>query len=219
MKAKEGLSGVFNSALYRVSDVVRKYGAIRSTSPRAKRFGRFGDGSIIAWPVTTLYNENYVWLGENCWVADHFALGVGIAPGQEMLTNPVVSIGDRCLIGRASGIVGHYRIEIGDDVWTGHHVYITDQNHGYEDLDLPIGRQSMPEKAVSIGNGSWLGHGSIVLPGASIGEHCVIAAGSVVTKDVPSFSVVAGVPARVIRRYEPGQGWHVPHTHRPEGVE
>ena len=50
------------------------------------------------------------------------------------MTDPVVAIGDRCLIGKGSGIVGHLSIEIGDDVWTGHHVYITDQNHGYEDV-------------------------------------------------------------------------------------
>ena len=68
----------------------------------------------------------------------------GAGPG--CLTDPVVRIGDRCLIGEGSGIVGHLSIEIGDDVWTGHHVYITDQNHGYEDVDLPISRQ-VPARA------------------------------------------------------------------------
>jgi len=124
-----------------------------------------------------------------------------MVPGQECITNPVVSIGDRCLIGRGSGIVGHFSIEIGDDVWTGHNVYITDQNHGYEDVSLPISKQSQPERAVKIGSGSWLGYGSVVLPGVTIGEHCVIGANSVVTRDVPSYSVAVGVPARVIKRY------------------
>ena len=124
-----------------------------------------------------------------------------MVPGQECITNPVVSIGDRCLIGRGSGIVGHFSIEIGDDVWTGHNVYITDQNHGYEDVSLPISKQSQPERSVKIGSGSWLGYGSVVLPGVTIGEHCVIGANSVVTRDVPSYSVAVGVPARVIKRY------------------
>ena len=66
------------------------------------------------------------------------SLSAGMVPGQQCVTDPVVRIGDRCLIGKGSGIVGHLSIEIGDDVWTGHHVYITDQNHGYEDVDLPI---------------------------------------------------------------------------------
>ena len=124
-----------------------------------------------------------------------------MVPGQECITNPVVTIGDRCLIGRGSGIVGHFSIDIGDDVWTGHNVYITDQNHGYEDVSLPISKQSQPERAVKIGSGSWLGYGSVVLPGVTIGEHCVIGANSVVTRDVPSYSVAVGVPARVIKRY------------------
>jgi acetyltransferase-like isoleucine patch superfamily enzyme len=131
-----------------------------------------------------------------------------MVPGQECLVTPVVTIGDRCLIGRGSGIVGHFSISIGNDVWTGHHVYITDQNHGYEDITIPISKQSQPERAVSIGDGSWLGHGSVVLPGVTIGQHVVIGANSVVTKDIPDFSVAVGVPAKVIRRFdESRQEW------------
>jgi acetyltransferase-like isoleucine patch superfamily enzyme len=86
-------------------------------------------------------------------------------------------------------------------------VYITDQNHGYTDLSRPISQQSQPERPVVIGNGSWLGHGSIVLPGVTIGEHVVIGANSVVTRDIPSFSVAVGSPAKVVRKYEEGVGW------------
>ena len=159
------------------------------------------------WKPTTIFNEQYISIGENTLIGPGVALSAGMVPGQECITNPVVSIGDRSLIGKGSGIVGHFSISIGDDVWTGHHVYITDQNHGYEDVSRPISHQSQEERSVSIGNGSWLGHGSIVLPGVTIGEHVVIGANSVVTKDVPSFSVAVGVPARVIRRYVEGVGW------------
>ncbi|HEV8206905.1 MAG TPA: acyltransferase, partial [Acidimicrobiia bacterium] len=58
-----------------------------------------------------------------------------------------------------------------------------------------------------IGSGSWLGHGAIVLGGASIGEHVVVGAGAVVTGDLPDYSVAVGNPARVIRRYLTGEGW------------
>jgi acetyltransferase-like isoleucine patch superfamily enzyme len=58
-----------------------------------------------------------------------------------------------------------------------------------------------------VGNGSWIGHGSVILPGAQIGEHVTIGANSVVTGVIPSFSVAAGNPAKVIRRYVPGEGW------------
>ena len=153
------------------------------------------------WKPTTIFNEQYIHIGENTLIGPDISLSAGMVPGQKCITNPVVTIGDRCLIGRGSGIVGHFSIEIGDDVWTGHNVYITDQNHGYEDVSLPISKQSQPERAVKIGSGSWLGYGSVVLPGVTIGEHCVIGANSVVTRDVPSYSVAVGVPARVIKRY------------------
>jgi acetyltransferase-like isoleucine patch superfamily enzyme len=159
------------------------------------------------WKPTTIFNEQYISIGEDTLIGPGVALSAGMVPGQECITNPVVSIGDRCLIGKGSGIVGHFSITIGNDVWTGHHVYITDQNHGYEDVSVPISRQSQPERAVIIGDGSWLGHGSIVLPGVTIGEHVVIGANSVVTKNIPSFSVAVGSPARVIRKYVENEGW------------
>ena len=81
------------------------------------------------------------------------------------------------MIGRGSHIVAHESVTIGDDVWTGPYVYITDQNHGYEDPDAPIGRQFPVNRPVSIGAGSWLGAGAIILPGASIGRNVVVAAG------------------------------------------
>jgi acetyltransferase-like isoleucine patch superfamily enzyme len=120
----------------------------------------------------------------------------------------VITIGDRCMLGKGIGIVGHERIELGDDIWTGHYVYITDQNHGYEDIDLPIGVQMWKNEPVAIGSGSWLGHGAIVLPGSRLGRHVVVAAGAVVAGlEVPDNCVVAGVPARIVRRYVAGVGW------------
>ncbi|MCH1490879.1 MAG: acyltransferase [Ilumatobacteraceae bacterium] len=180
--------------------------SVGPTSRRGRRFGAFGEGSIICFPATSLMNERFIEIGENTMIGPHVALSAGMAPGQECLSQPVVRIGDRCLIGRGSGIVGHFSIDIGDDVWTGHHVYITDQNHGYDNVDIPISQQSMPEKPVRIGSGSWLGHGTVVLPGADIGEHVVIGANSVVTGSIPSFSVAVGAPARVVKSMSEADG-------------
>ena len=197
----------------RVGDAVAwcwdRLSVIASVGPksrRGRRFGAFGEGSIICFPATSLMNERFIEIGENTMIGPHVALSAGMAPGQECLSQPVVRIGDRCLIGRGSGIVGHFSIDIGDDVWTGHHVYITDQNHGYDNVDIPISQQSMPEKPVRIGSGSWLGHGTVVLPGADIGEHVVIGANSVVTGSIPSFSVAVGAPARVVKSMSDADG-------------
>ena len=73
----------------------------------------------------------------------------------------VLRIGDRCVIGRGSHIVAHHSIEIGDDVFTGPYVYITDQNHSYADPDVPVGRQWPVNSSVRIGAGTWLGTGAV----------------------------------------------------------
>lgn len=184
-----------------------RWGSIGPQDRRGKRFGSFGEGSIVCFPANTIFNERYIHIGAHTMFGPGVTLSAGMVPGQECLSDAVVRVGDRCLIGKGSGIVGHFSIEIGDDVWTGHHVYITDQNHGYTDVSLPISKQSMPERAVKIGDGSWLGHGTIVLPGVTIGRHVVVGANSVVTGDLPDFSVAVGSPARVVRRHEPGTGW------------
>jgi len=187
------------------------HGAIGPNSTRGKKFGQFGERSIIGFPQTTIFNERYIHIGNETMIGSHVALSAGMVPGQQCLTDPVVRIGDRCLIGRGSGIVGHLGIDIGNDVWTGHYVYITDQNHGYENVDLPISQQTQAERFVTIGDGSWIGAGSVILPGAKIGKHVAIGANSVVTGEIPDFSVAVGAPARVIKRYASDGQWRPAH--------
>lgn len=206
-RLRTGIKRAAGEAVIRGWEAAVELGAIGPDTRRGKRFGHLGAGSVICFPVNTLFNEQYVHIGAGTMFGPQITLSAGMVPGQEMVSDPVIRVGDRCLIGKGSGIVGHLEIVIGDDVWTGHHVYITDQNHGYQDRDLPISRQVMPERPVSIGDGSWLGHGTVVLPGATIGRHVVIGANSVVTGHIPDFSVAVGVPARVIRTIdEPSAG-------------
>jgi len=184
-----------------------RWAAIGPRSARAARFRAFGTGTVICFPFAALYGERYIAIGRDTLLGPYLTLSAGVSPEHELGDVEVVSIGARCLIGRGSGIVAHERVIIGDDVFTGHHVYITDANHGYEDRVVPPSRQFAPPRPVSIGDASWLGHGTIVLPGATIGRHVVVGAGSVVTGDLPDFCVAVGNPARVIRRYVDGQGW------------
>jgi acetyltransferase-like isoleucine patch superfamily enzyme len=194
-------------AIHRSWERIALYGAIGPDTLRGRRFGKFGQGSVICFPKNTIFNEQYIHIGEGTMIGPHVTLSAGMMPGQVCVTDPVVRIGDRCLIGKGSGIVGHLTIDIGDDVWTGHNVYITDQNHGYDDLSRPISQQSMPERAVTIGDGSWLGYGTVVLPGARIGRHVTVGANSVVIGELPDNCVAGGSPARVLRDYREGEGW------------
>jgi serine acetyltransferase len=188
--------------------VVCRLGEVRAGDPGARRYGAFGTGSVVGFPPGGGFGERWISIGAGTLVAPLVTLSAGMAPGQQMVTDPVVRIGDRCLIGRGSTIVGHYSISVEDDVFMGMGVYITDQNHGYRDVTVAIGRQvPPPERPVRIGAGSWLGTGVVVLPGSDIGRHVVVAANSVVAGPVPDRTVVAGAPARVVRRWDAALGW------------
>jgi acetyltransferase-like isoleucine patch superfamily enzyme len=199
MRFPEPVRRVVGDIAGEVWTALTDWGAIRPASRRAGRFRSFGEGSAICFPVVALFGERYITVGAGTVIGPYVSLSAGVSPAHELGDRSVVTIGDRCLIGKGTGIVGHEDIEIGDDVFTGHNVYITDASHGYDDPDTPIGRQFGEPRPVRIGPGSWLGHGTIVLPGSCIGSHVVVGAGSVVTGELPDFSVAVGNPARVIR--------------------
>jgi acetyltransferase-like isoleucine patch superfamily enzyme len=185
----------------------RDAGAVTGDSPAGRRFAAFGAGSVLAFPPGAIFGEAWIEIGSGTVVGQHVSITAGTVPGQDLGPTPLLRIGNGCVIGRGSHIVAHQRVDIGDDVFTGPYVYITDQNHGYADPDVPIGRQWPANAPVSIGAGSWLGAGAIVLPGSCIGRHVVVGAGSVVRGQVPDHCVVAGVPARIVRSYVAGDGW------------
>lgn len=198
-RAAAGAKRIVGELIHSARETATAWAAIGPDTRRGRRFGAFGRGSVICFPPATIMNERYIRIGSGTVIGPDVSLSAGMVPGQRCVTDPVVRIGDRCLIGRGSGIVGHLEIDIGDDVWTGQFVYITDQNHGYDDPRIPISKQAQPERPVSIGDGSWLGHGTVVLPGARIGRHVVIGANSVVTGEIPDYSIAVGAPARVVR--------------------
>ncbi len=116
---------------------------------------------------------------------------------------------DECLLKIGNGtVIGHFNhiyatklIRIGEKVLTADKVYISDNLHRYHDPNIPIIEQGITQlEPVEIGDGSWIGENAVIL-GAKVGKHCVIGANSVVTKDIPEYSVVVGNPARIIKRY------------------
>ncbi|HEY2506991.1 MAG TPA: acyltransferase [Streptosporangiaceae bacterium] len=185
-------------------------GTVTAWSPAGRRFAGFGAGSLMAFPTGAVYGERWIEVGDKCMIAELVTLCAGMAPGHDLGPAPVLRVGDRCVIGRGSHIIAHHSIEIGDDVFTGPYVYITDQNHSYADPQMPVGRQWPVNSSVRIGAGTWLGTGAVILPGADIGRNVVVAAGAVVRGKVCDHTVVGGVPAKVIREYVAGSGWAAP---------
>jgi hypothetical protein len=173
----------------------------------AERFGSFGAGSSIGFPSATLMGIRAIHIGAGTLVGRQATLSVGYGPTDPNLPERGLVVGDRCVLGARITIVAHASVEIGDAVWFGQDVFVSDSGHGYQDPGLPIGEQFGAHLPVVIGSGSWIGHGAIILPGATIGRNVVVAAGSVVRGPVADHSVVGGAPAKLIRHYEPGVGW------------
>ena len=198
------------AAIHRAWEWITAVGCISPGDALGRRFGFMGPGSCIAFPPGAVFGEAAIEIGADTLVGPFVSLAAGM-PGMPAAPGaPIVTIGARCSIGRGTSIVGLRRIEIGDDVAIAPNVYITDHNHRYDDVSVPIAGQWPAEDPVRIGAGSWLGTGVIVLPGSDIGCHVTVAAGSVVRGVVPDRSVVAGAPAKVVREHRREEGWVPP---------
>ncbi len=115
--------------------------------------------------------------------------------------NCSLSIGDDTYIGRFCHIYATSIIEIGKKVLMADKVYISDNAHGYKNINLPVIDQPVEQlNPVVIGDGAWLGENVCVI-GASVGKNSVIGANAIVTKDIPDYCVAVGSPAYIIKKY------------------
>ncbi len=124
--------------------------------------------------------------------------------GLKKTFTPIISIGNDCHIGAYNHITCINEIIIGNGVVTGKWVTITDNGHGestMESLSMPVSKREIISKGpIVIGDDVWIGDKSTILPNVSIGRGTIVAANSVVTKDIPPFCVVAGNPALIIKK-------------------
>ena len=130
-----------------------------------------------------------VWLGDYS-VIESFAC-INNAVGD-------VVIGDHTRIGLHNTVIGP--VKIGNHVNLAQGITVTALNHNFADANKRIDEQGVSTNPVTIEDDVWIGANAVILPGVTIGNHCVVAAGAVVTKDVPPHSLVAGVPAKVIKQ-------------------
>ena len=130
-----------------------------------------------------------------------FSLGQkSVVESYSCINNAVgdVIIGDYTRVGLHNTIIGP--VTIGNHVNLAQGITVTALNHNFSEADKRIDEQGVSTGQVVIGDDVWIGANAVVLPNVSIGRHCVIAAGAVVTKDVPDGCVVAGIPAKIIKR-------------------
>lgn len=161
-------------------------------------FASFGD-SVFMWRPYTLMGQKYIHIGSK----NVFEPGLQLTARKMDSTTPSIVIGDNCLFRKGCHITAVNKITIGNDLLTGTNVIITDNSHGDTDIKSlnisPRIRKIYSKGSVKIGNNVWLGNNVCVLPGVSIGDGAVIGANSVVTHDIPSHCVAAGVPIRIIK--------------------
>ena len=162
--------------------------------------------------------KNKINLGRSVTIGDYVQInalskhGVQIGNNVSILRNTIIectgvirNLGEGLVIGNNVGIAQNCfiqvrgKVSIGNDVIFGPNVMIFSENHNFSDKTIPIVQQGETRLPVTIENNVWLGARSVILGGVTIGEGSIVAAGAVVNKDVPSFSIVAGVPAKIIK--------------------
>jgi acetyltransferase-like isoleucine patch superfamily enzyme len=185
--------------------------AFRRLTWRGGLFHQVGRGALWGRNVA-LWHSRAMWIGDGVAVDDGCHLDArGCTPGEFRIGDGVVisrgsivsgkdgplSIGPRASIGAGCTLYASTRLEIGADTMLAAQCYVGGGRYAVRGrTDIPIAEQPEPRTGVVIGDDCWLGAGVIVIDGVRIGRGSVVAAGSVVTRDVDSYSVVAGVPAR-----------------------
>lgn len=166
-------------------------------------------------PFCAVEKPAFVTFGDNSKMGHHSTISIVDSYLGERF-KPSVTIGQNTIIGPYNAFAAMNKIVIGDYVLFAPYVHINDLTHGYSDITKPIMQQQVFSSGpIIIENGCWLGFGSHVLSGVTIGQNAVIGANSVVTKDIPPFSVAVGSPAKVVKSYNfKKRKWESPNSKR-----
>lgn len=177
-------------------------------------FGSYGQGTKLGNGVEVVGAASRILLGKNVSIGDGVRLvcsdqtaeiiigdGTVIQPRAILETGPGgrIELGNMNSVNPYCVLYGHGGLTTGDYVRIAAHTVIIPANHVFEDPDRPIARQGLTKQGIRIGRDVWIACGCRILDGVEIGDGCVIAAGTVVNHSVAPFSVVAGVPAKVIK--------------------
>lgn len=167
-------------------------------------FFHFGQGTSVDYHCDISKKiAPRVSLGSGVYVAPHVWINV---PPDSVGTEPAIILGDGCQIGRRSMISAKNLIHLEEDVLLAPSVLLMDHNHEYSNLDRPIHAQGTTTGGkITIGKNCWLGYNSVIFCGSGqliLGQNSVVGANSVVTCSFPPYSVIAGNPAKLIKRFD-----------------
>jgi acetyltransferase-like isoleucine patch superfamily enzyme len=166
---------------------------------RHGRSRRFPFGCIVINPIK--FSSKHIRLGRRVVIANAGRLEA-VTRYNKTIYTPMILIGENVTIEQNLHLTCANRIVIGNNTAIAANVTITDIEHPYTDVNIPIERHDLVVKEVVIGEDSKIYNNAVILPGVHIGKHCVIGANSVVARDIPDFSVAVGAPSRVVKQYD-----------------
>ena len=190
--------------LDRLENAEREVAEIRSGDPLAGRFASFGRKSRISAPRVALMNPASVAIGDDVYIRSYSCIEALAPPG-----TVVLRIGNRVQIGHHCRFVAMNGIEVEDDVGIGHHVSIGDSVHDWKKPSAAPGWQTplVVGRPARIGAGATIGNNNVLVGGITVGARSITAPNCFLNRDVPPDTVVAGNPARVVRRRGSNGEW------------
>ena len=175
---------------------------------------KMGEGSVVRRPWN-IKNRDRVSTGDRARIGRHVVLNA-LTDYEGMPQDGRIVMGDDVYIGGYSQVHAMGRVEIGDGCVLSEHVYVSDIAHGLNPDAGLIMKQPLESKgSVRIGKHVFIGYGCSVLPGVTLGDHCIVGTRSTVTRSFPAYSMVAGSPAKLVKRYVAGQWIAVPPESPP----
>lgn len=166
-----------------------------------KQFGHYGKNTCILNPIICISGQHNMYIADDTKINKYVRLQCYQDDNRDY---GKIEIGKKCCIEFRFTVLSGPEglVKIGDNVLIASDVMISNENHGTDPInELSYSEQPLNVKNVSIGNGCWIGEKVCILPGVSIGEKSIVGAGSVVTRDIPSYSIAVGNPARIIKKY------------------
>lgn len=165
-----------------------------------KKFKSFANTSRIEKPLRLL-GEKYIEIGECSSIMKGIRLEAIDTYGEQKFS-PYLRMGNRVGLGQNCHLIATGNLLIGNDVTISGNVFISTCNHQYTDIDINVSKQKLDSEDVKVGDYSFIGYGAVILGGVTLGKQCVVGANSVVLKgSYPDYSVLAGVPARIVKQY------------------
>ncbi len=190
--------------LIKIHERIHDIEGVEERQALEKSFKHFGEGSRIKAPYLFYGNEN-IYIGAQVRIHSYSrieAIRYYGPSGQSF--DPTLRIEDGTTIEMFCHIGANNLVVICQNVMIAGHVFITDHLHKFENIYLSVRDQDLSTGGeVIIGKSSFIGEGVMILPNVHLGEHCVVGANSVVTKDFPAYTVIAGIPAKPIRSIKP----------------